>query len=202
MNAHTSLAQRLGRVLEALTRQSGRLPTTPEYGSWLLGRLPEDPRRRRVRIQLVLTAGIVGTNLVGIAFAALLVVVVFPVPNVSHDAPGWLTFAVAPGYVAAALVLGTYWITRRTVEALRWAITERTPSAAEGRNTFLAPWRVAVALLALWGLGAVLLTTLYGRVNSLFIPQILFSVGFCGVLVATGCYLFTEFTLRDRKSVV
>jgi adenylate cyclase len=28
-----SVAQRLGRVLETVTRQSGRLPDTPEYGT-------------------------------------------------------------------------------------------------------------------------------------------------------------------------
>ncbi len=37
MNAKKSVPQRLGRVLEAVTRQSGRLQATPEYGSWLLG---------------------------------------------------------------------------------------------------------------------------------------------------------------------
>ena len=36
MNAKKSVPQRLGRVLEAVTRQSGRLQATPEYGSWLL----------------------------------------------------------------------------------------------------------------------------------------------------------------------
>ena len=39
-------------------------------------------------------------------------------------------------------------------------------------------------------------TTLYGLTNSRFIPKVLFSASFCGVLVSTGCYLFTEFALR------
>jgi adenylate cyclase len=38
MNAKTSVAHRLGRVLETMTRQSGRLPETPEYGSWYWAR--------------------------------------------------------------------------------------------------------------------------------------------------------------------
>lgn len=202
MSAHRSLAQRLGRVLETLTRQHGRLPTAPEYGSWLLGRISESPPRRRARIQLVLTGGIVGTNLVGIGLATLLVFVAFPVPRMSGDAPGWLTYAVVPGYIAAALAVGTYWITRRTLTALRWAVEWSTPNAADERNTFLAPWRVAVALLGFWSLGAALLTVLYGLVDTLFIPKILFSVSFCGVLVATGCYLFTEFTLRPVAAQV
>ena len=43
---------------------------------------------------------------------------------------------------------------------------------------------------------AALLTTLYGLQNTAFIPQYLFSVGFSGVVVATACYLLTEFALR------
>src|SRR5689334_13220898 len=33
-------------------------------------------------------------------------------------------------------------------------------------------------------------------VNTVFIPRFLFGLGFCGVLVATGSYLLTEFALR------
>lgn len=51
MKANRTPAQRLGRVLETLTRQSGRLPEVPEYGSWLLGRVAESQGRRRVRIR-------------------------------------------------------------------------------------------------------------------------------------------------------
>ena len=68
MNDNKSVAHRLGRVLEAVTRQSGRLPTTPEYGSWLLGKVDESLLRRRVRIQIILTTFIVITNLSGSAW--------------------------------------------------------------------------------------------------------------------------------------
>jgi len=196
MMAKKTVAQRLGGVLERLTRQSGRLSETPAYGSWLLGRVSESQRRRRVRIQLILTVFIVAANLIGIGVAVLLVTVAFPVPSVFTDAPLWVTFAVVPVWLVIVLALGTYWITRRTVTALRWAIEERKPSHADERNIFSAPWRVAIVHLILWGLGTALLTTLYGLVNSEFIPQFLFSVSFCGVLVAAGCYLFTEFALR------
>lgn len=196
MTATETLARRLGRVLERLTRQSGRLPETPAYGSWLLGRVSESQHRRRIRIQTILTVFVVGFNAIGVGVALLLVTVALPVPNPFIDAPAWLTFAVVPGYVVIALALGVYWITRRTVTALRWAIEERKPTPADERNTFLAPLRVAVVLLILWGVGVALMTTLYGLVNTMFIPKSLFAVSFCGVLVATGCYLFTEFALR------
>jgi adenylate cyclase len=196
MNANKSVAHRLGRVLEAVTRQSGRLPDTPEYGSWLLGKSSESKLRRRVRIQVILTVLIVTFNVIGIGVAVLLVTVVFPVPSIFSDAPMWITFAVGPAYIGLALMLGTFWITRHTVNALRWSIEERRPTGDDQRNTFLAPWQVAKVHLLLWGVGAALLTTLYGLRDVAFIPRFMFSVGFSGVVVATACYLVTEFALR------
>ena len=196
MNANKSVAHRLGRVLETVTRQSGRLPETPEYGSWLLGKASESQRRRRIRIQVILTVFLLFWNLLGIAVTLLLITVAFPVPSVFTDAPAWITFGVVPAYICVALVLGIFWITRGTVKALRWSIEERRPTREDHRNTFLAPWRVAKAHLILWGAGTALLTTLYGLVDAVFIPRFLFSVGFAGVIVATACYLTTEFALR------
>jgi adenylate cyclase len=194
--AAPTISQRLGRVLERVTQQSGRLSETPAYGSWLLGRVSESQSRRRIRIQTILTVGLVQANVIGVGMAVVLVTVAFPVPSVFTDAPKWVTFGVVPAYILSAGVVGTYWITRRTVTVLRWAIEEREPRPADERNTFLAPLRLAIVTLILWGLGAALMTTLYGMANTLFIPQELFSVSFCGVLVATTCYLFTEFALR------
>lgn len=196
MSANKSMAQRIGRVLERITRQSGRLSETPAYGSLLLGRVSESQRRRRIRIQIILTVLVLGVNLIGIVVALLLVAVAIPEPSVFDDAPAWLTFAVVPACIAIALALGTYWITRQTVLALRWAIEGRKPDSVDERNTFVAPWRIAIADLVLWGFGAVVTTVLYGLVNTMFIPRFLIGVSFCGVLVATGSYLLAEFALR------
>lgn len=196
MEATKSIGHRLGRVLERVTRQSGRLPDTPEYGSWLLGKPDEDQHRRRVRIQVILTFFLIFTNVMGIGVSLLLNAVAIPVPSVFSDAPGWLTWGVVPAYMLLALVLGTAWITSRTVNSLRWAIEERTPTRDDQRNVFLAPWRVAKQALLLWGIGTVLLTILYGIHDSAFIPRFLFAVGFPGIVVATACYLITEFALR------
>ncbi|UXA05559.1 adenylate/guanylate cyclase domain-containing protein [Mycobacterium sp. SMC-2] len=196
MSANQSLAKRIGRVLETVTRQSGRLPETPAYGSLLLGRVSESQRRRRIRIQIILTVMILGANVVGIAVALVIVTVAIPQPSVFDDAPWWSTWVVSPAYIALALALGTFVITRRTVDALRWAIEERTPTEEDERNTFLAPWRIAAFDLILWGVGTVVLTTLFGLANTLFIPRFLVAVSICGVLVATGSYLLAEFALR------
>src|SRR5271170_1340509 len=196
MVAKRTTAQRLGRVLERVTQQSGRLQETPAYGSWLLGRVSESQSRRRVRIQLILTVFIVGANLIGIAVATLLLTVAFPTPSIFSDAPLWITFGVTPAYCAVALGLGTYLITRRTIAALRWAIEEHEPTPADECATFAAPFWLALGVLVLWVVGTGLLTTLYGLADSTFIPIVGFSVSVCGILVSTACYLFTEFALR------
>src|SRR5262249_31417900 len=171
MSANKTMAQRLGRVLEAVTRQSGRLQETPAHGSLLLGRVSANQRRRRVRILVILTVLVMGAILIGIGVMLLLVTVAFPEPSIFDDAPSWITFVLMPGYLVVAMAVGTYWITRRTVLALRWAIEERKPTRIDERNTFLAPWRVAIVDLLLWGIGAVLSATLYGLVNTEFIPR-------------------------------
>ncbi|MBV8928134.1 MAG: HAMP domain-containing protein [Mycobacteriaceae bacterium] len=195
MVAKTTAAQRLGRFLERLTRQSGRLGT-PAYGSWLLGRVSESQRRRRVRIQIILTVFIVATNLLGIAVVTLMVTVAFPNPDVFAPHARWITFVVTPAYVAAALTVGVVWATRRLISSLRWAIEEREPTREDQRNTFLAPWRLTRMVLFLWGLATVLFTTLYGLVNTDYIPKYTLAVSFSGIVVSTCCYLFTEFSLR------
>lgn len=195
MNATKSVPHRLGRVLERLTRQSGRLET-PDYGSWLLGRPEESQSRRRIRIQIILTFFILFTNILGIGVSLLLNTVAIPVPSVFTDAPAWLTFGVVPAYMLLALVFGTAWITSTTVGSLRWAIEERGPTRDDQRNVFHAPARVAKKMLLLWGVGTALLTLLYGLQDSAFIPRFLFAVGFPGIVVATACYMITEFSLR------
>jgi adenylate cyclase len=196
MMAKRSTAQRLGRVLERVTQQSGRLPETPAYGSWLLGRVSESKPRRRVRIQIILTVFIVGANLIGICVSTLLLTVAFPQPSIFSDAPLWIAFAVVPGYCAIALGLGTWLITHRTIAVLRWAIEEQEPTPEDEHATFTAPFWLALGVLMLWVIGTALLTTLWGMANSTFIPIVGFCVSVCGILVSTACYLFTEFALR------
>jgi class 3 adenylate cyclase len=196
MNASRSIAHLLGRVLERATSQSSRVPTTPEYGSWLLGRVAESQGRRRVRIQVILTTVVVIANLIGIGVAALVVIVAFPTPSVFESSVRWITFIAVPVYVSAALVVGVFWATRRMINNVRWAIEERTPTRADQRNTFFAPWRLTRVLLILWGVGTVALTVLYACVDTNFIPKWLLGISFPGIVVSTFCYLFTEFALR------
>ena len=196
MTSNPSVAQRLGRILERLTPQSGRLSSTPAYGSLLLGAANESTARRRLRIQIILTVFIVTVNAIGIALTFLLVVIAFPEPSVFDDVPRWLPFVLTPTYIVVAGALGTWWIHTRTTKDLRWAIEGRVPPHEEQRSAFMTPWRIALSHLVLWGTGAALLAALFGRYDTDFIPRMALTVGFCGVVVATTCYLSAEFALR------
>jgi adenylate cyclase len=196
MTDKKSTAQRLGRVLETVTNQSARMPGTPEYGSWILGRVSESQRRRRIRIQIILTLFVVVANLIGIGVATLVVAVAFPTPNIFEPQARWITFIAVPVYIFGALVVGVFWATHRVMNNVRWAIEERTPTKKDQRNTFFAPWRLTRVLLILWGLGTIVLTTMYGLVDSQFIPKWLLGISFPGIVVSASCYLFTEFALR------
>lgn len=196
MTVDQTLAQRLGRFLERVTRQSGRLTESAEFGSWILGSSTESERRRRIRIQLILTTFVVVSNLIGIGVVTLVVMVAFPVPSVFHHRVAWITYAVAPGYIAAALIVGAFWATRRVIANVRWSVEGREPTVTDQRNTFLAPWRLTRVLLILWGTGATLLTLLYGLADPHYIPKVLLGITFSGIVVSASCYLFTEFALR------
>src|ERR1700755_1563193 len=111
MMATRTVAQRLGRLLEVVTPQSGRLPENPAHRAWVLGRPAESQASRRVRIQIIITVFILATNLIGIGVATLLLTIAFPSPSIYSDAPLWITFVVTPAYIAVALALGTYLLT-------------------------------------------------------------------------------------------
>jgi len=162
MSGKKSSAQRLGLVLEKVTNQSSRVPATPEYGSWILGRVSESQGKRRVRIQLILTTFVVVANLIGVGVALLVITITFPVPNVFASNVLWITAAVAPAYIGLAFFVGVIWATARVIKNVRWAIEEREPTRRDQRNTFFAPWRLTRVLLMLWGVGTALLTLLYG----------------------------------------
>ncbi len=196
MTEKKSTAQRLGQVLETVTDQSGRVPATPEYGSWILGRVSESQFRRRIRIQVILTTFVIIANLIGIGVATLVVTVAFPSPNVFAPDVRWITFIAFPVYLFGASIVGTFWATYRVMENVRWATEEREPTKEDQRNTFFAPWRLTRVLLILWGIGTVVLTTMYALVDTQFIPKWLLGISFPGIVVSASCYLFTEFALR------
>nr|MCH9733535.1 adenylate/guanylate cyclase domain-containing protein [Actinomycetes bacterium] len=198
MASGTSIRHRMTRMLGRITGQGRRPPETPEFGSRLLGSAVEGQRRLQILAGFFLFVVLV--DLIGIAVVWLIVAVAVPEPDIYTEAPAWLTFGVAPAYPAVALIIGSIWGRRQLVGALGWSIVRRPPTRADQRNTLRAPWHLARIHLLLWGIGAVLLSTLYGFADPHFIPKFLFGIGFIGVVAATNCYLVSEFALRPAAA--
>ena len=196
MESDPTVAQRFGRVLEQVTRQSG--PAVQH----LRVRIPDPGQHQRKpgpapgahpgNPHLIIPT----VNMVGIGVMVLLVTIAFPVPCVFTDVPLWLSTVVAPGLPPAVADHRNLVALHAHHQELRWSVEGRPPSRADQRNVFLIPWRISAAHLVLWGTGAILLTTLYGLEDRAFIPRLGLVIPFCGVLVATANYLFTEFALR------
>jgi adenylate cyclase len=195
MTADQTGTTRLARLREAITPRTS-LQATSAYGSWILGRVSETQRRRRIRIQLILTTFVIVANMIGVGVSILIETVLFPTPNVFRADVWWITTIVAPAYILFAFLVGVVWATNRVIQSVRWAIEERTPTVEDQRNTFRAPGQLTRVLLFLWGAGAILLTTLYALHDTQFIPKLLLGVTFPGIVVATSCNLYTEFALR------
>lgn len=177
-----------------------RRPVAP-LGSRLLGDTSESPRRRRVRVQLLLTTFLLGVNLIGLIIVAVLVSVVVPGPDVLEvERYWWVNFIVVPIYIACAFLVGVLWGTTRAVRSLRWAIEDRSPTRKEQVNTLSMPWQLTQIQIFLWVAGLILLTTIDGIIDPEAIPKVAFTVGAGGTVVCAFGYLLSEFALRPAAA--
>ena len=103
-----------------------------DYGSILLGSAAEGRIKRRVRVQTVLTATIVVTNLVGAIAAIALSTVGIPEPSTFLPELWWVNYIVVPLYVSLAFVVGIGWGTFTVTRDLRWAIRREQPTKGVG----------------------------------------------------------------------
>lgn len=166
-------------------------------GSRLLGDTTESPRRRRIRIQLLLTVFLVLSNLIGAVIVGVLISVVVPGPDVlKMDRYWWVNFIVVPVYVFLAFLVGVVWGTTRALSSLRWGIEDREPTRSEQVATLAMPWRLTRMQIALWTGGLILLTTIDGIIDPQAIPKVAFTIAAGGTVVCAFSYLLSEFALR------
>ncbi|MDT0202336.1 adenylate/guanylate cyclase domain-containing protein [Nocardioides sp. AE5] len=170
-------------------------PDSRAFGSLLLGPADQGPRRLRVRIQLLLSVLLVGTNVIGAGIVLALMLVIIPGEKIARE------FAIAvaisgPTYVGVAVVLGASYGTVTTLAALRWATREEVPTAAERRAALRLPWRLSLMQALLWGVGAALHTLLAALLQPAAVLSVAFAVVIAGVVVSSVAYLFAEFALR------
>lgn len=165
------------------------------FGSWLLGPEGQSLRRLRLRVQVLLTLGIVLTHLVGAAVVVVLALFVIPIPEADGGTVVALAVAV-PTYVGLAVVVGALWGTRVALRCLRWALRGEEPSEHERRRALRVPLMLAGVSGALW-LGAVLLFTVLSLVLD---PERALGTGptvaIGGTVVCAVTYLLAEFSLR------
>ena len=165
------------------------------YGSRLLGPARQSPRALRVRVQVLLTATLVVTNLVGAGLVFLISAVVVPLPDATPETVLSLAIGV-PVYVAFALTVGVGVGTTATVRSLRWIFDERPPDERERRRSLRAPLRLTALQFGLWA-GA---TALFTLLSVLLQPErtlaVALTVGTASIVVSGVAYLLSDFVLR------
>ena len=165
------------------------------FGSRLLGPAGQSTRALRVRVQLLLTALLVITNVVGAVLVLLISSVVVPRPA-ANDAM-FLALAIGvPVYVVAALVVGVGAGTVTSLRALRWVYAEEPPDDAERTRTLRVPVRLTVLQFALWAGATALFTLLAVALQPERALGIGLTIGTAAIVVSGVAYLLSDFALR------
>ncbi|TQF67239.1 adenylate/guanylate cyclase domain-containing protein [Rhodococcus spelaei] len=169
-------------------------------GSRLLGGENESSGRRRIRVQVLLTASLVLSNLIGAVMVGALITVVIPGPDLLTREYLFVNAVIGPVYVGLAIAVGVLWGTLRAVRGLRWAIDGKAPTRREATTALTMPWRLTQIQAVLWTGGLVVFTLSYGLIGPETIPKVAFTVALSGVTVCAFSYLFSEFALRPAAA--
>lgn len=165
------------------------------FGSRLLGSPDQSARSLRIRVQLLLTALLVSTNL----FNAVVVVVIsiFVVPADAPSSRMLVALAIAvPVYVGVAVLVGATVGTATSLRALRWARDDREPDETERRTALRVPVRLTVLQGAMWLAATVLFTLLAVILQPDRALSTGLTVGIAGIVGCGTAYLLIEFTFR------
>ncbi len=165
------------------------------FGSVLLGPARQSPRHLRIRIQVLLTVLLVGTNLIGAGLVFVLSSLVIPSPSAERGTVLSLAIGV-PVYVGVAVFIGASWGTAGALRALRWSVEDREPDEEERLIALGVPWFLTRIQAGLW-LGATVLFTLLAV---LLQPEraitTALTIGIATLVVSGIAFLFSEFALR------
>ena len=165
------------------------------FGARVLGSRDQSARALRIRVQLLLTALLVSTNL--ISAVVVVVISVFVLPTEAPNRGMVVALAVAvPVYVGAAVLVGATIGTAMSLRALRWATADREPDAADRRTALKVPVRLTGMQAVLWLAATVLFTVLSAIVQPERALSTGFTVGIAGIVGCGIAYLLTEFTFR------
>jgi adenylate cyclase len=167
------------------------------FGARILGPRDQDPRRLRIRIQVLLTLVLVGTNVLGSAVVFLVNNFAVPAPDPEKDTKIALAIAV-PTYVVVAAAIGVVWGTATSLRALRWATSsaDTVPTEKERARALAVPLHLTLMQLSMWLAGSLLFTVLAIVLQPERAVSTALTVGVGALVVAGISYLLTELTLR------
>lgn len=169
--------------------------STSGYGSVLLGNPGQSRRRLRVRVQVLLTVLLVGTNVIGAGVVFALSALVIPSPAANRGTVLSLAIGV-PVYVGIAVAVGAAWGTAGALRSLRWATREDEPTEEQRVEALGVPWFLTKVQATLWAFATLLFTVLAVLVQPERALTTAFTVGIASAVVTTIAYLFSEFALR------
>jgi adenylate cyclase len=164
----------------------------PSFGSRLLGPPDESMRRRRVRVQVLLTGSVLLSNLVGATGVSVLVLLLVP----DSDLTEARMVVAAAVYIAFALVVGLLWGTRTGLASLRWLFEEREPDEAEQRRTLRVPLRLLLVQAVFWVAGAGFFAVVNRDLSAAGGLKVGLTVLLTGVVTCAIAYLLSEFAMR------
>lgn len=165
------------------------------FGSRLLGPADQSVRSLRLRVQLLLTALLVTTNVVGAGVVVVISSVVIPAPDANQGTILSLAIA-APVYVAVAVVIGAVVGTTTTLRATRWALAGAEPDTDDRDRALRVPLRLTQLQGALWGGAVVLFTGLAVLLQPERALTTFATVAIAAVVVYAVAFLFTQFAVR------
>jgi adenylate cyclase len=176
--------------------------------AWLIPRPDEPGRVLGKRIQVTLTASLIGANLIGALIVAALGLLVLPSPKIEDEATAnAVNLAVAGVYLLVFMPLGSWWGLKRLRKARAWLEEDRDPTDEERRTVLRGPRRIVVVHVFIWTFAALL----FGGLNVWLAGgsaaermeagiRVASLIAFAGLVTCAFVYLISERQLRPAAA--
>jgi adenylate cyclase len=176
--------------------------------AWLIPHRDEPGRVLAKRIEVTLTASLIGANLIGALIVAALGLLVLPFPKIDDQATAnAVNLAVAGVYLLVFMPLGSWWGLKRLRKARAWLEEDRPPTDEERRVVLRGPRRIVVVHVFIWTLAAFLFGGLNIWLSSGTAAERLEAgirvwglVAFAGLVTCAFVYLISERQLRPAAA--
>jgi len=173
-------------------------PADRPFGLRILGSPDESPRVTRIRVQILMTASIVGWNLGGVAAVFVLAAFVIPGAPKLADTPRVAVLNLIGGsiYAGVALIAGIKWGTRLVTQHAQWLRSDRPPTEAEQRVILQIPLILTGVQAALWLPAAGIFAAFNAVLGDHLTVQIASTVLMGGLLTCANSYVVSELIAR------